>query len=132
VTHARSESLEIGALIRMLERAKQVWGTGESHRIIEDVQSRLRGLQNQALRGVHRNPPALAISRQETRRKHYQSQVVGVLSRDAHAVLYKHIEDGRRYRHDFEHRTSLLTLFDGQKNDVLITSPDGFPIWQDF
>lgn len=110
----------------MLDRAKRAWGTGESHAIIEDVQQRLRDLQERAM---HRNPPAITRAGQK---RNYQSQVVGTLSREVHAVLYRHIEDGKQYRHDFERPTSMLTLFDGERNDVLITSPDGSPVWQDF
>lgn len=114
-----SESLVIGRVVRLIQRGELVKAVDE-----------LRVLQERVMRGVHRNPP-LAISR-HGRKRHYQSEVVGELSREVHAILYRHIEDGRQYRHDFEHRTSLLTLFDGQRSDVLITSPDGFPIWQDF
>lgn len=114
-----SESLVIGRVIRMI-----------THGRLEDAITELRNLQEQVAKGLHRNPP-LGI-RNHSRKRHYQSTIVGELSREAHAILYRHVEDGKQYRHDFENPTSLLTLFDGQRNDVLITSPVGWPIWQDF
>jgi hypothetical protein len=119
VDYPESESLVLGRVIRMLNRGA-----------IAEAIDQLRNLQEQAAKGHHRNPP-LTIHR-HSRRRHYQSTIVGELSHEAHAILYRHVEDGRQYRHDFVNPTSLLTLFDGERNDVLITSPDGWPIWQDF
>lgn len=112
----------IGRAIRMIQR-------GELAAAI----TTLRGVQEQLARR-HSNPPddeVLGISRYG-RKQQYCSQAVGEISREAHAILYRHVEDGKQYRHDFERPTSLVTLFDGDTNDVLITSPDGSPIWQDF
>jgi hypothetical protein len=117
--YPESESLVIGRIIRMLNRGS----------IVEAIQE-LRNLQEQAAKGHHRNPP-LGI-RHARPKQHYQSQVVGTLSKELHLIRYRHAEDGRQYEHEFVNPTSVLALFDGEKHDILITSPDGWPIWQDF
>ena len=127
---SRSESMELGSVIRLLDKAKRTWGSGDSHALIEEAQRKLRELQEQAIRGYHRNPPMRRGRRIAER--NYSARKVGLMSTEVHAVLYRHIEDGKQYRHDFAHETSLIALLHGEANDVLITSPDGFPIWQEF
>lgn len=118
--YPESESLVIGRIIRMLNRGA-----------IAEAISELRELQERAAKGHHRNPP-MRRGRRIVEHSNYSAQRVGLMSQEVHAVLYRHIEDGKQYRHDFEHETSLIALLHGEANDVLITSPDGFPIWQEF
>jgi len=87
---------------------------------------------------VHRNPtlaifgnPPLRLGR-KYRDIHGPVRLVGEISGEVDAILYRHANDGKHYRHDFEHSTSLLAIQRGEYRDVLITSPDGNAIWQDF
>lgn len=118
--YPESESLVIGRIIRMIGRGA-----------LEQAIIELRELQERAAKGHHRNPPMRRGRRMTP--THYSSQKVGVMSNEVHAILYRHIEDGRQYRHNFENPTSMISLLRGDDTkDVLITSPDGFPIWQEF
>lgn len=120
MSYPESESLVIGRVIRLINRGALVEAVAE-----------LRELQERAAKGHHRNPP-LTRGRRLLGHSNYTAHRAGLMSKEVHAILYRHIEDGEQYRHDFDHSTSLIALRHGDANDVLITSPDGFPIWQDF
>jgi len=63
---------------------------------------------------------------------HGPLKFLDLISDEAHAILYRHAEDGKPYRHDFERPTHLVAVERNGKKDVLITSADNAPIWQDF
>lgn len=114
-----SESLTIGRVIRLI-------GKGQ----LTEAVSILRELQEQAAKGHHRNPPIRARRRMH---RHFESEIVDIMSQEVHAILYRHSADGKQYRHDFINPTSMMALRNERgRSDILITSPDGFPIWQEF
>lgn len=84
-----------------------------------------------------RNPPLILLSNPPmryggSRGGHGPLKFLDLISDECHAILYRHIEDGKPYRHDFERPTQLVAVERNGKKDVLITSEDGAPIWQDF
>ena len=125
----QSESAVLGRIMRLV-------ASGNAMAAI----AALRALQDQVMHGYHRNNPAqlvvygnppLLISRKYGDLRG-PIRLSGAISGEVHAILYKHIEDGKPYRHDFEHPTSMLAVERAGRKDVLITSPEGDPIWQDF
>lgn len=111
----------LGRVIRQLEKAKRTWGMGDSFAMIDSAITELRELQDHCMR--YRGNPPHPIRGYKTG---------DIISNEAHAILYRHAEDGKQYRHDFVNPTSLVALSRSGRHDVLITSPDGFPIWQEF
>ena len=93
-------------------------------------------MQEQGTRRT-RNPPLILLSNPPMKYRGSQSghgplKFLDLISDECHAILYRHIEDGKPYRHDFERPTQLVAVERNGKKDVLITSEDGAPIWQDF
>ncbi len=92
IDEIKSESLEFGGIIRQLEKAKRVWGSGEAFSLIEAAQNRLRELQEQAMHGRHRNPPLQPRMLRGTRGLNmFRLENRGLISEEAHAILYRHI-----------------------------------------
>lgn len=115
--------------------------TEDVDRILRDV----RRLQMQVADGFHRNPPhahnpPLVIFGNppmgKVRRGAHRfeaGKIVGQLSDEAHAILYRHIEDGKPYRHDFETPVGIFAIERAGHRDILLTtSPEFTPIWEDF
>ena len=136
---ARSESHELSELSTILKRVAGERGVNAwAHRTLWGVIHRLDALAGQAKRGVHRNPPLVFNGNPPMR---VQSGMgiqlaplvdVGEISHEAHAILYRHLDDGKTYRHDFERPTWLLAVKRAGQHEVLIASPRGDPIWQEF
>lgn len=87
-------------------------------------------LKEQVGQGYHRNPAS--------QRPRMGSVLVGpmvvhrVMSRNVHDIRYTHDTDGDDYEHVFERPTLALAIERGGHRDVLLTAPDGAPIWEDF
>ena len=60
-----------------------------------------------------------------------QVQVSGVISGEAHSIAYKHVHNGKLYKHDFETPVSLLAATMGGKRVVIIVGDDA-DIWDDY
>jgi hypothetical protein len=93
--------------------------------------------QDKSWSGRKRNPPLILLSNppmpyKGSRSGHGNLKFLDLISEECHAILYRHIEDGKPYRHDFERPTQLVAVERNGKKDVLITSEDNAPIWQDF
>lgn len=60
------------------------------------------------------------------------STVVGRMSRDVHAILYTHEDDGEDYEHPFDEGVEMLAIQrpDGAR-DILVRGIDGQPMWDD-
>lgn len=135
VTVPQSESAVLLRAINRLRRVAGERGVNEwAHRELHEVVAELDALRAQAGAGYHRNPLMQVISNPSSHRYGALSgmRLVGEISRKVHAVQYTHAEDRQPYEHKFEHPTSLLAVERSGKHDVLITSPDGRSIWQDF
>ncbi len=52
-----------------------------------------------------------------------------LFSKDVHAILYTHADDGKHYRHDFAGGVRMAALDDGS---VRIYHPTGKPVWKEF
>lgn len=77
-------------------------------------------LQSQVSAGYHRNP-------------YTPFRVVGVLGKAVHTIAYKHAKDHKLYKHDFNgENAEVLAVERHGKRELLITSPDGLPLWDEF
>lgn len=140
----RTPLSESGTLARVIEDLRIIQGdprvvhTARLNRAID----LLTVLKEQAAHGYHRNyhrnplmqvlsNPPLGLARKYGDLRG-PIRVVGEISGEAHAILYRHAEDRKPYKHEFEHPTSLIAVERAGRKDVVITSPDGHPIWQDF
>lgn len=57
----------------------------------------------------------------------------GVISKEVHLLAYKHAKDGQDYQHDFEDETWMAGVVSKRgRRDVILFSPSGEPLWQDF
>jgi hypothetical protein len=57
----------------------------------------------------------------------------GLLSEEAHELRYRHVEDGKLYRHPFETPVEVRAIRgSGGVHDILLTSPQGLNLWEDF
>lgn len=126
VRYARSETAE-------LNRAIAAVVAGETATAVR----LLKRLRDQSASGMHRNPPLIVFGNPPLKVGAHPvrfegGKVVGQLSAEAHAILYRHIEDGKPYRHDFETPVDIFAIERAGHRDILLTSPDGEPIWGDF
>jgi hypothetical protein len=117
--------LEIGSIIRLIQRGSFAEAVSRLQ-AVQDTMAK-RG-HNPPLVVAHKNPPMNLKRRIETG----SSRIKGLMSEEVHAILYRHADDSELYRHDFENPTLMLAVERAGQRDILITSPDGFPIWQDF
>jgi hypothetical protein len=80
----------------------------------------LKLLRAQVGAGYHANP--------------YKSlEFVGTLSDDVHSVAYTHHHDGKDYRHNFQKGSaSLIAIVRHGKRDLILTSAEGVPLWDEF
>lgn len=110
----RSESAEI-------DRALESLSDGNVRRA-KEILIRLR---SQVEEGYHRNP--------SSSRMYEPFRIVGVIGKDVHSVAYKHAKDGKPYKHDFERNSAeVLAVERHGKRELLITSPEGVPLWDEF
>jgi hypothetical protein len=91
--------LTLGRALRLLDRAKNSWGSGDSFALIEEAQ----GLIRQAQQGMMRGNPLSLASNPPT--KQFGKRVL--------AVEYIHKKDGLAYRHEFRKGAGLFALADG-------------------
>lgn len=142
MARVRSESETLQVVMRKLDDARTWLSQGRKGWAIEELDEcrvMLGALRGQALQGIHRNPPLIVLSNPPVRTHRFikgveghEVDVEGIISTEAHAILYRHFEDGKPYRHDFEHPTTLMAVDINDRKCVVIESPEGNPIWQDF
>lgn len=119
--------LEIGAIIRLVKRGAFAEAV-ERLQAVQDVMA--KGSHNPPLVPAWQKNPPMQLKR---RIENASSRIKGLMSEEVHAIFYRHAEDGKLYQHDFKNPTLMLAVERGDGvRDILITSPDGFPIWQDF
>lgn len=89
-----------------------------------DAIETLKALREQAQRGYHANP--------STSRTFTPFRIVGVIGTDVHFIAYTH-KDGKAYRHDFKGgNAEVLAVERHGKRELLITSPSGADLWDEF
>jgi hypothetical protein len=82
----------------------------------------LQRLHSQSSEGYHRNPGVYTPFR-----------VVGVIGRDVHFIAYQHDKDKKNYKHDFKGgNAEVLAVERHGKRELLITSPTGANLWDEF
>lgn len=119
-----SEILHIARQLRAPRNSDSV--RDKAARLMELADS----LREQVKEGYHRNPAS--------QKPKMGSVLVGpmvvhrVMSRNVHDIRYTHATDGDDYEHVFERPTLALAIERGGYRDVLLTAPDGAPIWEDF
>lgn len=116
----RSESREIDRVWDRLENMRFNDLSPHNRNMVVEAMEILKSLRNQVSRGYHANP-------------YTPFKIVGVLGTDVHSIAYKHAEDGKLYQHDFQRRSAeVLAVERHGKRDLLITSPEGIPLWDEF
>jgi hypothetical protein len=79
----------------------------------------MKALRAQVRGGYHHNP-------------YKPFKIVNVLGRSVHSIAYEHAKDGKLYKHDFGNNAEVLAIERHGKRELLITSPDGLPLWDEF
>lgn len=85
-------------------------------------------MQTQLSRGLHENPPMLAVFSNPGPSAGGR-RPAGRWSRRVYEVRYQHAEDGKDYKHTFEPGVSLKA---GSNGSVTLYRPDGRTLWEDF
>ena len=88
----------------------------------------------------HRRNPGLVIYGNPPRQLEIAEKEIagpfslgGVISREVHLLAYQHAKDGQDYQHDFESETWMAGVVSKRgRRDVILFSPSGEPLWQDF
>ena len=128
---ARDVPVEVGHHLqiaaRHIENALDNWRGGDDWKRHAQVMPRYR--KNPQL--VIFNPPMRA------RRVMKTGRVAGVMSDAVHKIYYTHLEDGKHYVHEFESPVQMIALDHGEMGrqsgrDILLTSVEGLPLWEDF
>lgn len=58
-------------------------------------------------------------------------KVIGVIGDDVHSVAYRHIKDGKLYKHDFKRGNAQVVAIERHgKKEILITGD--VPLWDEF
>ena len=110
----RSESHE-------LDRALACLAQGNVTRARE-ILTRLR---RQVAEGYHANP--------SSSRLYEPFKIIGVIGRDVHSIAYVHATEHKPYKHDFKKGSAEIVAIERHgKRELLVTSPDGVPLWDEF
>lgn len=118
----KSESQELLHVIGLLDAVESVSGTDQYR--IQRAMEKLRDLARQVQAGYHRNP--------SESRLHVPFRIVDVLGRAVHEIAYKH-KNGKLYKHDFDGSDAqVLAVIRNGKRELLISSTDGSPLWDEF
>lgn len=144
LVHPKSESAQLDVAMKQLDELRDIVkrltvSAGARERLedrVAGITGTLRTLREQVSQGYHRNG-ALMIYGNPPRRKRLVLDgepftADGEISREAHAILYRHIDDGKPYKHDFETPVSLVAGEIAGQRVVVIVSPDGKPVWGNF
>lgn len=77
------------------------------------------------------NPELLIFNPPAERRWHTRQG--GVLSEEARELRYRHAENGKLYRHPFETDVTVRAIVGPEgAHDILLASPHGLHLWEDF
>lgn len=84
----------------------------------------LKRLREQVQAGYHRNP--------STSRLYQPFRIVGPIAEDVYDIRYRHHKNGKDYEHEFNGSASILAVMRHGKKEMLITSDEGLPLWDEF
>lgn len=136
----RSESEALGMVEELVAQLFDLLNTGHTRRVRHEMQGRLydinkivRTLRERAREGIHVNPPLLVWGPNPPRRGRWMPfWRDDLLSERAYALAYRHVEDGKDYKHDFASGVDVVTGDLGGTRAILLYRPDGKPLWKDF
>jgi hypothetical protein len=124
----KSESAELTRALDMCEELRvqiQRDNMMQAQSLLSRVEIILSRLRSQVAGGYHENP--------SSSRMYEPFKIIGPLGRDVHVIAYKHAKDGKNYKHDFQRGSAeILAVERHGKKELLITSPDGVPLWDEF
>ncbi len=119
--YPRSESVQ---LVKALELVDEIAGSQRNQEVREGLRRILSQLHGQVASGYHRNP--------SSSRTYEPFKIVGVIGTDVHTIAYRHV-NGKPFKHDFQKGSAEVVAIERHgKRELLITSPDGVPLWNEF
>jgi hypothetical protein len=118
----KSEAAELTRALDLCEELRnrlQDDNMMQAQSVLSRIEIILNRLRSQSAGGYHRNPGGF--------------EIVGVMSTDVHSVAYRHAKDGKNYKHDFDRGTAhLIAVTRNGKKDLILTSMQGVPLWDEF
>jgi len=85
----------------------------------------LKALKAQVRGGYHRNP--------SSSRLYEPFKIMGVLAKDVHQIKYQHGQNRDFFQHKFDRGSAeILAVVRHGKHEMLITSPQGVKLWDEF
>lgn len=120
VPESESETLRyIGNLLAT------VAGAPSDQRVLRRIRDAVDALHDQVKEGYHRNP--------SSSRLYEPFKINGVIAKDVHQIKYQHAQNKDFFQHKFERGSAeILAVTRHGKRELLITSPDGVPLWDEF
>lgn len=121
----RSESAELDRVMALLKPLLGEHTDEDANETLGEALEILERLRKQVSGGYHRNPAGSVLRG--------PIEIAGILSHDLRSVAYRHAKDSKLYKHDFERNSAeVLALIRNGKRDLLLSSPDGIPLWDEF
>jgi len=121
----RSESAEITRALNSLADALNAETEKDAALYIRESISILQRLRSQVAEGYHHNP--------SSSRMYEPFKIIDVIGTEVDCIAYKHAKDGKRYKHDFRRGSAEVIAVERHgRKELLITSPSGVPLWDEF
>lgn len=112
-----SERAALAAVLTLLNHLRRRGVNAAGEEVIREIESILRELQAQVMRDKHVNPPLAVYALNPP------------MSHRVYAIEYKHAEDGKDYRHDFQTGVLMAPQSDGS---LVIRHKANKPLVEDF
>lgn len=120
----KSETAQIDRAWDRLENMRFNDLSEHNRKMVAEAMAILKALHIQVSQGYHRNP--------SESRLHVPFRIVDVLGKAVHEIAYKH-KNGKLYKHDFDGSDAqVLAVIRNGKRELLISSVDGSPLWDEF
>ena len=124
----KSETSELTRALNMLAEMRQEIAADnmlKAESLASRIEIILSRLRVNARGGYHANP--------SSSRMYEPFKIIGVIGTDVHHIAYKHVNDGKLYKHDFKRGSAEVIAVERHgKRELLVTSPDGVPLWEEF
>jgi hypothetical protein len=117
----RSESETLRSIGNMLATVN---GTQSDQVTLRRIRDMVDALEEQVKEGYHRNP--------SSSRLYEPFKVVGLIGKHVDSIAYIHAQKNKPYKHDFEGQAEIVAIERHGKRELLITSPQGVPLWDEF